>query len=122
MAGLPERAGIGDMSFALRYSPISQERDAQRATWTLELGYTAPTGTVMKAGNTGVGEHAWMEFGTALSRSFSYAEPCVRVGYVHAIAASNSLFQDYGGQQEHVGPRTASISFLGQKMHHILTR
>ena len=35
MSGLPERAGLGDIDFALRYSPISQERNPQRATWTL---------------------------------------------------------------------------------------
>ena len=32
MSGLPERSGLGDIGFALRYSPISQERDPQRAT------------------------------------------------------------------------------------------
>ena len=105
MSGLPERSGLGDIDFALRYSPISQERDPQRATWTLELAYTAPTGEVMKLGNTGVerGVHQ-LGISTALSRSFSYAEPYVRAGYIHQIASADSLFQDYGGEQQAVGP------------------
>ena len=49
-AGLPKRSGFGDTLFMIRYSPISQTRDAQRATWTIEAGYRAPTGTIMKAG------------------------------------------------------------------------
>lgn len=105
MPGLPERSGLADIDVAIRYSPISQERDAQRATWTLELNYTAPTGEVMKAGNTGVGRGVHqLAFSTALSRSFSYAEPYVRAGYIHSIAASGSLFKDYGDQQQYVGP------------------
>ena len=76
MEGLPERTGLGDMKFQLRYSPISQQRDAQRATWTLELGYVAPTGETMKGGNVGVGRGAHqLELATALAAHLHMLNP-----------------------------------------------
>lgn len=103
--GLPTRSGFGDMEFMIRYAPISQERDDQRGDWVLELGYRAPTGEIMKFGNTGVGRGVHeLVLATALSRRFTYVDPYVRIEAVLPFAASDSLFKDYGFAQEHVGP------------------
>ncbi len=103
--GLPTRAGFGDMLFKLRYSPIAQERDDQRADWTLEVGYRAPTGEVMKYGNEGVGRGVHeLILGTSLSRRFKYMDPFVAVQATIPFGADASLFKDYGFAQEHVDP------------------
>ncbi|MEE2786673.1 MAG: hypothetical protein VX589_04985, partial [Myxococcota bacterium] len=105
VAGLPERAGFGDMLFMIRYSPISQQRDEGRGTWTVELGYRAPTGTPMKAGdeNVGRGVHELI-LASALSRQFRYVEPYVRFQFVKPFASQGSLFKNYGDQEEFEGP------------------
>ena len=102
---LPTRAGFGDMLFMLRYSPISQTRDPQRATWTFEAGYRAPTGTTMVAGNTGVGRGLHeVTLATSLSRQFKYVDPYARFEYVMPFAAGGSRFKDYGAGQQYIGP------------------
>jgi hypothetical protein len=104
-AGLPTRAGFGDMQFMLRWSPIAQERDDQRGNWTLEFGYRAPTGQVMEFGNEGVGRGVHeLTLATSLSRRFHYTDPYVRVAGILPIPSDSSLFKDYGDSQEHVGP------------------
>ncbi|MEE2758187.1 MAG: hypothetical protein VYA30_16125 [Myxococcota bacterium] len=103
--GLPNRAGFGDMLFMLRYSPISQTRDPQRSTWTLEAGYRAPTGAMMEAGNTAVGRGVHeVILATSLSRRFRYVDPYARFEYVMPFAASGSRFKKYGAAQQYVGP------------------
>lgn len=103
--GLPSRSGFGDMEFMIRYAPISQQRDDQRGDWVLELGYRAPTGEVMKHGNTGVGRGVHeLIVATALSRRFRYVDPYARIEAVFPFAASDSLFQDYGFAQEYTAP------------------
>ena len=103
--GLPTRAGFGDMQFMLRWSPINQERDESRGTWTVELGYRAPTGQTMKRSNTGVGRGIHeIEVATALSRRYRYVDPFARLHFVIPIPAGDTLFKDYKDSQVHVGP------------------
>lgn len=109
---MPERAGLGDMLFMLRFSPIAQERDDLRGDWTIEAGYRAPTGDVMKYNNEAVGRGVHeLILGTSLSRRFQYADPYARFEAVFPFASQNALFKDYGDSQQHVGPG-ARASFL----------
>lgn len=102
---LPTRAGFGDMLFMLRFSPLSQERDAQRGEWTLELGYQAPTGQVAKFGNEGVGRGVHeLIIGTALSRRFKYVDPYMSLKGFLVFPSGDTLFKDFGGSQSKIGP------------------
>ncbi len=113
---LPNRSGFGDMLFMVRYSPLSQDRDAQRATWTLEVGYRAPTGEPMRFGNTGVGRGVHeLELATGLSRRFAFADPYMRMSAILPFAASDSLFKDYGDAQDYVGPGKRMALQLGSE-------
>lgn len=112
--GLPTRSGFGDMEFMIRFAPISQQRDDQRGDWVLELGYRAPTGEIMKFGNTGVGRGVHeLVIGTSLSRRFTYVDPYVRVEAALPFAAADSLFKDYGFAQEHVAPGARGVFDFG---------
>lgn len=114
---LPTRAGFGDMTLWLRWSPVSQSRDEQRSTWTLELGYKIPTGQVMQYGNTGVGRGMHeLIFATALSRRFTYLEPYARYQFTLPIIGDHPLFEDYGGEQDHVGPGVRTGFDLGMEI------
>jgi hypothetical protein len=99
------RSGFGDMAFMFRYAPISNERDATRGDWVIELGYRAPTGTAMKGNNSGVGRGVHeLILATALSRRFKYIDPYVRFEYIQPFAYSSPFYKDYGAQQQYVGP------------------
>ncbi len=114
--GLPKRAGFGDMQFMLRWSPVAQERDDQRGEWTLEFAYRAPTGQVMEFGNEGVGRGVHeLTLATSFSRRFRYADPYVRIEGVLPVPSDKSLFKDYGGSQEHVGPGARAGFDLGSE-------
>ncbi|MCB9521778.1 MAG: hypothetical protein H6702_00180 [Myxococcales bacterium] len=115
--GLPTRAGFGDMLFKLRYSPIAQERDDQRGDWTLEVGYRAPTGEVMKYGNEGVGRGVHeLIFGTSLSKRFAYMDPFMAVQVAVPFGADGSLFKDYGFAQEHIDPGVRASFDMGAEI------
>ena len=115
--GLPTRAGFGDMQFMLRWSPISQERDESRGNWTLEIGYRAPTGNVMKWDNTGVGGGTHeLTFATSLSRRYRYLDPYSRFFVTIPYSAGGSLFKDYGDAQKHVGPGAYGGFDLGMEV------
>ncbi|MEE2645420.1 MAG: hypothetical protein VYD19_10840 [Myxococcota bacterium] len=112
MSGLPTRAGFGDMLFMLRFAPISSERnplepgiDPSRGDWVLELGYRAPTGSIMRYGNEAVGRGVHeLIFASALSRNLGSVEPYLRLeGRLPVGASGKSYFQDYGGTQEEIG-------------------
>ncbi len=109
MAGLPRRAGFGDMLFKLRYAPVSSERDDTRGDWVLELGYRAPTGSEMRprplsTGGVGRGVHELM-FGTSFSRRFDFVEPYARFeGSLPLGSSLNSPFKNYTGSQEYQLP------------------
>lgn len=114
---LPKRGGFGDMLFMLRYSPIAQERDDLRATWTIELGYRAPTGAVMKYNNEAVGRGVHeLIVATALSHRFEYAEPYARFDAAFPFASQNALFKDYGDSQQHVGPGARAGFMAGAEL------
>lgn len=114
---MPDRGGLGDMLFMLRFSPFAQERDDLRGDWTLELGYRAPTGTVMKANNEAVGRGVHeLIVATALSRRFQYADPYGRFEAVFPFASQNALFKDYGDSQQHVGPGTRAGFMAGAEL------
>jgi hypothetical protein len=99
------RSGFGDMAFMFKYAPISSERDDSRGDWVLELGYRAPTGTVMKGNNSGVGRGVHeLILATAFSRKFRYIDPYVRFEAVLPFAGGKSLYKDYGSQQQYIGP------------------
>jgi hypothetical protein len=103
--GLPTRAGFGDMTFMLRWAPVSRERNPSRGEWALELGYLAPTGEVMRFGNEGVGRGTHrLLIGSAFSYRFPHVDPYARLGVEIPFAAKDSLFKDYGDAQSFVGP------------------
>ncbi|MFN3201899.1 MAG: hypothetical protein ACE366_26070 [Bradymonadia bacterium] len=114
---LPTRAGFGDMTLWLRWSPVSQSRDEQRGNWTLEFGYRMPTGQVMEFGNTGVGRGVHeLIFATGLSRRYTYVEPYARYEFVQPLIGDHPLFKDYGGEQNHVGPGLRTGFDLGMEI------
>lgn len=113
----PTRSGLGDMLFMLRFSPFAQERDDLRGDWTLEVGYRAPTGTVMKANNEAVGRGVHeLQVATSLSRRFQYADPYARFHAAFPFASQNALFKDYGDSQQHVGPGARAGFFAGAEL------
>ncbi|MEZ4471257.1 MAG: hypothetical protein R3F60_10735 [bacterium] len=115
--GLPTRAGFGDMTFMVRYAPVSRDRDETRGEWALELGWQVPTGEVMKLGNEGVGRglHTLI-IGQAFSYRTPYADPYARIGARFPFAAKGSLFRDYGDAQEFVGPGSRVDFDLGAEI------
>ena len=116
---LPKRAGFGDMMVMVRWSPVAYERSGKRAgheelpsdftrmrgDWTLEFGWRIPTGEQMEHGNEGVGRGVHeLVLGTAFSRRFNYVDPYIGLRGILSVPSGDSLFKDYGDQQEHVGP------------------
>lgn len=114
--GLPTRAGFGDMTFLVRWAPVSRERDAARGEWAVELGYEAPTGEIMTVDNEGVGRgtHSLI-IGSAFSYRFANVDPYARIGLYIPFAAKSGLFKDYGDAQTHVGPGTRLDFDLGSE-------
>ena len=111
-AVLPTRSGFGDMLFKVRYAPLSQERDDQRSTWTMELGYRAPTGKPMRYLNEQVGRGVHeLIVGTTLGRRFTFADPYAHFEGVLPFPSENSLFENYGFGQQFIGPGPR-VSFL----------
>ncbi|MEZ4468791.1 MAG: hypothetical protein R3F43_31275 [bacterium] len=98
--GLPTRAGFGDMTFMVRYAPVSRDRDETRGEWALELGWQVPTGEVMKLGNEGVGRAAHPHHRAGLLLPHPHADPYARIGARFLFAAKGSLFRDYGDAQD----------------------
>ena len=58
--GLPQvalaRKGLGDITFGLRYAPLSAERGPALPFLVFDIAYTAPTAPAMRADNDAVGE------------------------------------------------------------------
>lgn len=104
-AGLPTRAGFGDMLFMLRWAPVSRERDPARGDWAVEVGYRAPTGEIMQHGNEGVGRGTHdLILGSAFAYAFPHLDPYARFAVTLPFASQSSLFKDYGDAQTHIGP------------------
>jgi hypothetical protein len=121
MAGLPRRAGFGDMLFKIRYAPISHERDDTRGDWVLELGYRAPTGNAMRprpesTGGVGRGVHELI-LSTAFSMRYRFIEPYARFEANLPMGSSlRSPFKEYWGSQEYVLPGARGRFDIGAEL------
>lgn len=121
MTGLPRRAGFGDMLFKLRYAPISHERDITRGEWVLELGYRAPTGSVMRprpesTGGVGRGVHE-LVFSTAFSKRYNFVEPYARFEANIPLGSTiDSPFKDYWGSQDYILPGARGSFDIGAEL------
>jgi len=101
----PDRAGVGDLTFGLAWSPFNTERQPHLATLTLGFDYTAPTATVADRTNTAVGRGVHeLRFSVNASKRYSIVEPYFGLEYLLPITGSDSLFEDYGGGQTRTGP------------------
>lgn len=113
------RSGLGDMTLMARFTPLSFARDATRATWALDFGFTAPTGTVKEATNKAVGEGLWaIHIATAVSsRPARWIEPYFQGGARLLVPSSDSLFQDYNAKtQTLVSPGHVIHASVGAEM------
>ncbi len=104
----PQRRGVGDLSVGLKYAPLNYDRDPTQPTWIIGATYTAPTGSIRKGGNTGVGYgiHA-LDLYTAISRrALSWLEPYFSFHGTLRFPSANGLFVDRGrlGTQTLVKP------------------
>ena len=92
----PARAGLGDISFALRYAPLNFQRDETSPTWVLALRYTAPLGEVKTASNTAVGEglHALDLSSTISRRALPWLEPYFSFHGTFRFGGTDTLFVD----------------------------
>lgn len=101
------RRGFGDMSLGLRVAAMNQFRNRHHPTLVLTATYTAPTGTVRRAGGNGVGEGLHkIRFDIAASRRIAFFDPYFGLfaQYMAPATTRNTLFKDYGKNQDHVGP------------------
>ena len=87
-----ERAGLGDISFGLAWSPYNTERhfiperpwedNTGRSTVTLAFDYVAPTGKVLGIDNKNVGSGAHeLIFSVAASHRYAFVDPYIRLQY-----------------------------------------
>lgn len=109
-----KRAGLGDLSFGLAWSPYNTERhfiperpwehNTGRSTVTLAFDYKAPTGKVMGIDNAyvGSGVHELL-FTVAASHRFSFVDPYIRLQYGLPIAI-DKYYPQYNNNQTRVGP------------------
>ncbi len=126
-----ERSGLGDVTIGLDYAIWNDDRyyrdvgpespwyrESGRSTLTVGFDYTMPTGEVSKGGNSGVGQGVhWLKWRVAASRRYEYVEPYTQFSFTLPLPASDTVFKDYGGGQERVGPGvrgdiTAGIEFI----------
>lgn len=96
-----DRSGFGDMTMGLKWSPYNYYRDPAHPTWVLGVQYTAPTGTVMKADNDGVGlgMHDLHFFTTISRRALGMIEPFFNIHGTLRFGAADSLFTNRGPTQ-----------------------
>lgn len=114
----PTRAGLGDVSFRLRWAPFNEERyvDPVNEVWGREHGrsslvlgfeYTAPTADIAtnERGNESVGRglHG-LRFDVAGSRRYQYVDPYFSLTAGFWVPAADTLFKDYGSGQDRVSP------------------
>jgi hypothetical protein len=113
------RSGLGDMNVMVRFTPLSFARDATRATWAIDFGFTAPTGTVKTAQNKAVGQGLWaLHLATAVSsRPARWLEPYFQGGARIPWAAADSLFVDHNSKtQTLVAPGPVVHAAVGIEM------
>ena len=96
-----DRTGFGDMVFGLKWSPYNYYRDPTHPTWVFGVDLRLPTGTAMKADNTGVGE-GFYELGlysTISRRALSIFEPFFNLHGNFRFGAGSGLFVNHGATQ-----------------------
>lgn len=89
-----DRGGFGDMTLGIRWAPYNYYRDPTDPTWVLGLESILPTGKVMAADNTAVGQGVYQIrlFTTISRRALQYFEPFFGAHVAYKAAASGSLF------------------------------
>jgi hypothetical protein len=89
-----ERAGFGDMTLGLSWSPYNYYRDPSKPTWTWALSWTLPTGEPMAANNDGVGLGLHqLKLRTVISRrALRILEPFVGMSFTGFFESQDSLF------------------------------
>lgn len=108
-----ERAGLGDISFGIAWSPYNTERhfiperpwehNTGRSTVTLAFDYVAPTGSTMGIDNDAVGSGVHeLIFTVASSHRFAFVDPYIRLQYGLPIATDD--YKDYGSNQPRKSP------------------
>jgi hypothetical protein len=127
----PDRGGLGDITIGLDWAIFNDDRyfrdvgpespwyrNHGRSSLVVGFNYTMPSAAIAKADNTAVGQGVhWLNWRVAASRRYQYAEPYAQFSFTLPVAASNTLFKDYGGGQERVGPGvrgeiTAGVEFI----------
>jgi hypothetical protein len=88
------RSGFGDMTLGIKWSPFNYYRDATDPTWVMGIESILPTGKVMAASNTAVGQGVYQIrlFTTISRRALQYFEPFFGAHAAYKAAASGSLF------------------------------
>ncbi|MSP91343.1 MAG: hypothetical protein EXR79_06015 [Myxococcales bacterium] len=88
------RSGLGDLSFGLKWSPYNYYRDRTQPTWVFGVAMTVPTGTPMKASNTGPGYGtSVLNLHTTMSRrALSILEPFFHIHGDIRWGSSDGLF------------------------------
>lgn len=103
-----KRSGFGDMTLGFKWSPFNFYRDDVEPTWVFGFESVLPTGKVMRADNTGVGQGVYqLRLFTMISRrALRYFEPFFGVHGVYKVASSGSLFDvpDPEGTQTYKNP------------------
>ena len=90
----PVRAGVGDLTFHFRVAPFHHDNGDVMPAMVFDFAYTAPTGSVHRAGNTGVGEglhqiHFGITSGYPVRK---WVEPYVGLSTKLRYAADSSLY------------------------------
>lgn len=102
----PNRSGLGDLRFGIRWQPFSQARDPEEANWRLSNEITLPTASVRAGGNKAVGDGlaSWRLATTVSRRFFGVVEPYFETHGLLRFPTASSLFKDYGEAQNMVDP------------------
>ncbi len=89
-----ERAGLGDLTLGLKWSPYNYYRDPSKPTWVFGIDWTLPSGTAMAADNSGVGLglHQINLYSTISRRALKILEPWVSVHAKMFFESQDSLF------------------------------
>lgn len=114
----PSRAGVGDMTFGFAWKAFNQEKSPHLADLVLRFDYTAPTGRTARADNTGVGRGVHeLGFGIRAGRDFDHFSPFMGVEFNLPLPASDTLFQDLGGNRQRFrGPGMSGSILLGTEI------
>jgi len=100
------RGGFGDMNVGFKWAAMNYYRDVTSPTWVLGVDYLLPTGTVMKADNSGVGRglHELTIWTTISRRVIRVLEPYFNLHAVLRFGATGGLFNKYSDTQVQTAP------------------